>query len=330
MEPLFFVMAIMGCGDGTTQCAEARIEPVRYATVRQCQAAMPAALHAQHRYRLSGDQRDLPLDRAAAGRRLRQPRIARLKPLALCAATPRVVPTSCRGERRCARFLGSSSARSSSAIAIIRRSTGSTLCSIRCPLDLDPSDDAATSCLRHRRMPLGAELLSVGGWFIGALWRRLARAADFSDRRWVGWIVALLVHRRCACSATSSSPQPCGCRSPRSWRRCSAAWLARAVPPQALSGRAFTRLARSRVRVRSSAMPSGSGRAAMPPDRSAPTLCAVARLRNSVASKLARVEGGGVVRLPPDKARDSLTDNTVMDRTLWSENRLPHHHGAAR
>ncbi|MEO6215578.1 MAG: hypothetical protein ABIO86_06080 [Sphingomonas sp.] len=44
MEPLYFVMAIMGCGDGSSNCAEARVEPVRYATVQQCQAAMPTAL----------------------------------------------------------------------------------------------------------------------------------------------------------------------------------------------------------------------------------------------------------------------------------------------
>jgi hypothetical protein len=44
MEPLYFVMAIMGCGDGSTACAEARLEPAHYATVQQCQAAMPAAL----------------------------------------------------------------------------------------------------------------------------------------------------------------------------------------------------------------------------------------------------------------------------------------------
>ncbi|MEP7007136.1 MAG: hypothetical protein ABI810_14220 [Sphingomonas bacterium] len=44
MEPLYFVMAIMGCGDGTANCAEARVEPVHYATVQQCQAAMSAAL----------------------------------------------------------------------------------------------------------------------------------------------------------------------------------------------------------------------------------------------------------------------------------------------
>lgn len=44
MEPVFFVMAIMGCADGASACAEARVEPARYATVQQCQAAMPDAL----------------------------------------------------------------------------------------------------------------------------------------------------------------------------------------------------------------------------------------------------------------------------------------------
>ncbi len=44
MEPLFFVMAIMGCADGNANCAEARVEPARYTTMAQCQAAMPAAL----------------------------------------------------------------------------------------------------------------------------------------------------------------------------------------------------------------------------------------------------------------------------------------------
>ncbi|MES2059117.1 MAG: hypothetical protein V4564_24460 [Pseudomonadota bacterium] len=44
MEPLFYVMAIMGCSDGSANCAEARVESARYATIQQCQAAMPAAL----------------------------------------------------------------------------------------------------------------------------------------------------------------------------------------------------------------------------------------------------------------------------------------------
>jgi hypothetical protein len=44
MQPIFFVLAIMGCGDDQSGCAEARVEPVHYATVQQCQAAAPAAL----------------------------------------------------------------------------------------------------------------------------------------------------------------------------------------------------------------------------------------------------------------------------------------------
>jgi hypothetical protein len=44
MEPLYFVMAIMGCGDAATNCQQARIEPVRYQSAAACQAAMPSAL----------------------------------------------------------------------------------------------------------------------------------------------------------------------------------------------------------------------------------------------------------------------------------------------
>lgn len=44
MEPLFYVMAIMGCSDGSEACAQARVEPARYNSIAACQAAMPAAL----------------------------------------------------------------------------------------------------------------------------------------------------------------------------------------------------------------------------------------------------------------------------------------------
>lgn len=44
MNPMFFVMAIMGCGDGNTQCTEARIVPARYETMAQCRAALPEQL----------------------------------------------------------------------------------------------------------------------------------------------------------------------------------------------------------------------------------------------------------------------------------------------
>ena len=44
MEPLFYVMAIMGCGDGTVNCTEARVIPARYETMAQCRAALPDQL----------------------------------------------------------------------------------------------------------------------------------------------------------------------------------------------------------------------------------------------------------------------------------------------
>jgi hypothetical protein len=44
MGPVFYVMAILGCGDGGGQCAQARIEPTRFQSVEQCQAQLPAAL----------------------------------------------------------------------------------------------------------------------------------------------------------------------------------------------------------------------------------------------------------------------------------------------
>ena len=44
MGSVFYVIAIMGCGDGQAQCAQQRIEPIRYYSAAQCRAAMPAAL----------------------------------------------------------------------------------------------------------------------------------------------------------------------------------------------------------------------------------------------------------------------------------------------
>lgn len=44
MEPVFYVMAIMGCGDMQDQCRQARIEPTQYRTVAQCQAATAEVL----------------------------------------------------------------------------------------------------------------------------------------------------------------------------------------------------------------------------------------------------------------------------------------------
>lgn len=44
MEPMFFVMAILGCGDAGTLCSEARVEPARYSSIQACQAALPQGL----------------------------------------------------------------------------------------------------------------------------------------------------------------------------------------------------------------------------------------------------------------------------------------------
>lgn len=44
MDPFLYVIAIMGCGDGSTACAQARVEPVHYRSIAACQAAIPQAL----------------------------------------------------------------------------------------------------------------------------------------------------------------------------------------------------------------------------------------------------------------------------------------------
>jgi hypothetical protein len=44
MQQVFYVLAIMGCGDDSAACSQARIEPVRYTSYVACQEAMPGAL----------------------------------------------------------------------------------------------------------------------------------------------------------------------------------------------------------------------------------------------------------------------------------------------
>lgn len=44
MEPVYFVMAILGCGDDGLNCQQQRVEPVRYRTVAECRAAIDTAL----------------------------------------------------------------------------------------------------------------------------------------------------------------------------------------------------------------------------------------------------------------------------------------------
>lgn len=44
MEPLVYVMAILGCGDDGAACRSERIAPATYVSVAACQAAMPEML----------------------------------------------------------------------------------------------------------------------------------------------------------------------------------------------------------------------------------------------------------------------------------------------
>lgn len=44
MEPLVFIITIMGCADDGSMCAAQRVEPVTYRTQAQCQAALPTVL----------------------------------------------------------------------------------------------------------------------------------------------------------------------------------------------------------------------------------------------------------------------------------------------
>lgn len=44
MDPLFYIVAIMGCGDGGGACRQARVEPVHYTSIGACQAAMAGAI----------------------------------------------------------------------------------------------------------------------------------------------------------------------------------------------------------------------------------------------------------------------------------------------
>lgn len=44
MSAFFYVVAIMGCSEGSDACVDARLLPARYATAAQCRAALPAAI----------------------------------------------------------------------------------------------------------------------------------------------------------------------------------------------------------------------------------------------------------------------------------------------
>lgn len=44
MAPLVYVMAILGCGDDGAACSRERTVPISYASVAECQAAVPTML----------------------------------------------------------------------------------------------------------------------------------------------------------------------------------------------------------------------------------------------------------------------------------------------
>lgn len=44
MEPVFFLVAILGCADDGGQCRDARTLPAHYATAAECRAALPRRL----------------------------------------------------------------------------------------------------------------------------------------------------------------------------------------------------------------------------------------------------------------------------------------------
>ena len=41
---IFYVLAILGCGEDNQVCQQSRVEAAHYATAAACQAAIPAAL----------------------------------------------------------------------------------------------------------------------------------------------------------------------------------------------------------------------------------------------------------------------------------------------
>ncbi len=44
MQPIFYVIALMGCTDDGQACQQRRVEPIHYITPAACEAAVPDAL----------------------------------------------------------------------------------------------------------------------------------------------------------------------------------------------------------------------------------------------------------------------------------------------
>jgi hypothetical protein len=50
MEASYFIIAILGCADGSTQCTPVMTVPTHYATQAACEAATPAAVLANSNF----------------------------------------------------------------------------------------------------------------------------------------------------------------------------------------------------------------------------------------------------------------------------------------
>lgn len=74
MEPLVYIIAIMGCADDGSMCERARIAPATYTSQIACQAALPDAL------RRSMDLDYPTLQAACRGMRPRAAEAARAHP----------------------------------------------------------------------------------------------------------------------------------------------------------------------------------------------------------------------------------------------------------
>jgi hypothetical protein len=50
MEPMYFIIAILGCGDGSTACTPVMTVPTRYESEAACEAATTSALLANSNF----------------------------------------------------------------------------------------------------------------------------------------------------------------------------------------------------------------------------------------------------------------------------------------
>ena len=68
MGPGFYVIAILGCADGSAACTPVATMPTRYESRDACVAATDAALDRQRRFRLPDSAGPMPPGQGAGGR----------------------------------------------------------------------------------------------------------------------------------------------------------------------------------------------------------------------------------------------------------------------